>query len=58
MYKASIKNITTLYVDVLVSNSIKKKLTYKASYNYNNDKNIGCNASSSSTGKIKTTWAD
>ena len=33
------KNITTLYVDVLVSNSIKKKLTYKASYNYNNDKN-------------------
>jgi|TARA_B110000483_G_scaffold169844_1_gene200880 hypothetical protein len=33
------KNITTLYVDVLVSNNIKKKLTYEASYNYSNDKN-------------------
>ena len=33
------KNITTLSVDVLVSNKIKKKLTYEASYNYNNDKN-------------------
>ena len=33
------KNITTLYVDVLVSNNIKRKLTYKASYNYSNDKN-------------------
>ena len=33
------KNITTLHINVLVKNNIKKKLTYEASFNYKNDKN-------------------
>tara|TARA_B100000787_G_scaffold131895_1_gene100762 strand:+ start:1294 stop:1755 length:462 start_codon:yes stop_codon:yes gene_type:complete len=33
------KNITTLYVDVLVGNNIKNTLQLQASFNYNNNKN-------------------
>jgi len=33
------KNITTLYVDVLVKDNIKNKLKFDASFNYNNNKN-------------------
>tara|TARA_B110000027_G_scaffold113862_1_gene123145 strand:- start:170 stop:571 length:402 start_codon:yes stop_codon:yes gene_type:complete len=33
------KNTTFLYIDVLIKNNIKKRLTFEASFNYNNDKN-------------------
>ena len=33
------KNTTSLYIDVLIKNNIKRKLTFEASFNYNNDKN-------------------
>jgi hypothetical protein len=33
------KNITTLYVDVLVKNNVKNRLQLQASFNYNNNKN-------------------